>query len=212
MKKVLNIALDIETLSKRPTAAIISIAAKAFDLTTGSINEGWSISINATSCAMYGLSFDQETIEWWSKRDEKAKMQFIEDARDLKTALYALKGYIESCKKEQEADEVVVWFQGTDFDIPILRNAYAVVFNDPEETVIPWKYSNVRDSRTYIIESIRAMHWVDDNPYSFIKSEGDWCKHDALSDVQKLIDNVTYVHNRLEDYLIVGIEKEAYGE
>lgn len=31
-KKVVNIALDLETLSRRSTAAIIGIAAKAFSL------------------------------------------------------------------------------------------------------------------------------------------------------------------------------------
>ena len=37
MEDFVNIAVDIETLSKRPTAAIISIAARVFTLDGGPI-------------------------------------------------------------------------------------------------------------------------------------------------------------------------------
>ena len=57
-KKVVNIALDLETLSRRSTAAIIGIAAKAFSLgeskVTGEKTEFFR-AVDGTSCAMHGF-------------------------------------------------------------------------------------------------------------------------------------------------------------
>ena len=203
MKKQINIAVDIETLSKRSTAAIIGIAARVFDPDGGCVegeDKDFHVSIDATSCAMLGMDFDPGTVEWWSKKPEEVKKQF-ELTESIKNALSHLSIFIEDIKLANDADEVIIWCQGTDFDIPILRNAFVCVNNDREEKTLPWKYINVRDSRTYILEKIRLMYPNCEEPYSVIPKRPDWNKHDALSDVDQLIHNVQWVTRQLTNRL-----------
>lgn len=204
MKKVINIAVDTETLSKRSTAAVIGIAARAFDPDGGCVtgeDKEFHISIDATSCAMLGMDFDPGTVDWWSRKPEEVKKQF-ESTESIQSALRKLGIFIGDIKLENEADIVRVWCQGTDFDIPILRNAYVLANNDREEKTIPWKYSEVRDSRTYILEGIRLIAPDCDDPYSIIPKRSDWKKHDAPSDVDQLIHNVQWVTRKLRSMFV----------
>ena len=192
MKKIANIAVDIETLSKRSTAAIIGIAAMPFSLGYDQVaNEGayFHMAIDATSCAMHGLHFDQSTVEWWSKQPEDAKRQF-DYTHDIVHALEALAFYIRETKKDNGADVVRIWCQGTDFDISILRNVFALVFNDPKEEKLPWNYYDVRDSRTFINEGLRLLYPSDDNPIDRVPKAEGLRKHDVVSDCKWLIHNV----------------------
>lgn len=203
MKKQINMAVGIETLSKRSTAAIIGIAARVFDPNGGCVegeDKDFHVAIDATSCAMLGMDFDPDTVYWWSCKSDEQKKQF-ELTESIKNALSHLSLFIEDIKLANDADEVIIWCQGTDFDIPILRNAFVCVNNDREEKTLPWKYSNVRDSRTYILENIRLMYPNCEEPYSVIPKRPDWNKHDALSDVDQLIHNVQWVTRQLTNRL-----------
>lgn len=202
MKKVVNIAVDIETLSKRSTAAIIGIAAKAFSLGANKVKERaeFKYAVDATSCAMLGMDFDNATVEWWSKKPAAVKEQFSY-GYNIKHVLGELGKFLCDVKKENEAEEVVVWCQGTDFDISILRNAFVLANNDREEKTIPWKFTNVRDSRTFIHEGVRLIAPSVDDPYSLIPENKGWVEHDAMSDCDQLIHNVTWVNDRLTELL-----------
>lgn len=202
MKKVVNIALDIETLSRRSTAAIISIAAKTFSLGEAKVKESteFKYAVDATSCAMLGMDFDNETVEWWSKKPDVVKEQFYY-GYNIRHVLGALGTFVVEVKKINEADEVVVWCQGTDFDIPILRNAFVLANNDRAEKTIPWKFTNVRDSRTFIHEGVHLIDPTVEDPYSIIPKNPNWVEHDAMSDCGQLIHNVTWVYNKLTEML-----------
>lgn len=106
MKK-LNVVVDIETLSLRPDAAIISIAAVPFLLGAQEIQDcvkynysgvpafdeltkGVSCpeeylpfyeTIDATSCAMVGLAFDMETVKFWSEMPDASKSAILDTPR-----------------------------------------------------------------------------------------------------------------------------------
>lgn len=210
MKKVLNIAVDTETLSTRSTAAVIGIAARAFDPDGGCVkgeDRGFHMAIDATSCAMLGMDFDPDTIDWWSRKSDEQKKQF-ELTESIKNALKYLSLFIEDMKLQNEADIVRIWCQGTDFDIPILRNAFVSANNDRAEKTIPWKFNEVRDSRTYILENIRLMYPNCEDPYSVIPKRPDWNKHDALSDVDQLIFNVQWVTRQLINRLAPKPQEE----
>ena len=200
MKKILDIAIDIETLSLRPTAAIISIAASPFDLDGYGKpveSEPFFTTVDASSCAMYGLDFADGTIKWWSEQSDEAKKPFLEgNSVPLKDALFELNQAFEVWKSEHKADGVRVWMQGTDFDGPILKNAYIVVFGEKrskgEIEAMPWRHDEVRDSRTFILEHMRLFHPNEEKPYSVIPPLGNQVKHDAYGDVMTLIHNVQF--------------------
>lgn len=202
MKKVVNIAVDIETLSKRSTAAIIGIAAKAFSLGEHKVKEGsvFKKAVDATSCAMLGMDFDNATVEWWSKKPTAVKEQFSY-GYSIGMTLRDLTDFVKDVKTLNDADEVIVWCQGTDFDIPILRNAFVLANNDREEKTIPWKFTNVRDSRTFIHEGVRLIDPTVDDPYLIIPENKNWVEHDAMSDCDQLIHNVTWVNDKLMELL-----------
>lgn len=202
MKKVVNIAVDIETLSKRPTAAIICIAAKPFSLGNNKVVEGsvFNQPVDATSCAMYGLDFDPNTVKWWSEQPQEAKEQFHYPC-SLWYVLRGLVEFIEGVKRNNEADDVVIWCQGSDFDIPILRNAFVVVNDDRAEKTVPWKYTNVRDARTFIYEGASLIAPEVGDPHSVIPANPEWKKHNALSDCDQLIHNVTWIYGKLHELM-----------
>ena len=198
----IHIALDIETLSTRPTAAIISIAAKCFTFSEQQEEIPLGVffkTINATTCAMYGLHFDVETIGWWQRQSEDAKrvhLQMSDIAVTIRDALLSLKEYYRSACKLMEPSQQrpLIWCQGTDFDIAILRNAYQVVIG----TDTPWPYGDVRDSRTFIHAIAGLVRPDVDDPYSIIPRNPDWHPHDALSDCDQLIWNVCHISRLLK--------------
>lgn len=209
MKRIPHIGLDIETLSLRPTAAITAIAAKTFFF-DGTTDEERSLNccVDATSCAMYGLSIEQQTVDWWASRPEEAKRYFLDTpAVKLKDALLQLTDLYRSVQRDYDCQRVLVWVQGSDFDISILRNAYYQVFGDAKNFVCP--HDRLRDARTYILSNLSLLNAAElldgynpDRPYDIIPPKRDgWVKHNADSDVMQMIHNVCYVNNLLREQL-----------
>lgn len=191
MKKIVNIAIDIETLSLSPEAAIISLAAVPFMNGDDEIGEFYEC-VNATTCALYGMHFDMNTVRWWAGCSEEAKAEFLSHhpmcIQDVMTSFHA---YLEGIKEKYDAD-LRVWAQGTDFDIPILKNAYSKVLPGVD---YPWKHTELRDSRTFILSTLERHFGRTENPYDKIPPMPDgeeWVKHSALSDVRKMIWNISY--------------------
>ena len=203
----IHIALDIETLSKRPTAAIISIAAKCFTFPESQEEIPPLVffkNVNASTCAMYGLHFDMDTVNWWQRQSDDAKRVHLRHADrgfSIREALLSLKEHYESvCKiMEPSGRRPLIWSQGTDFDIAVLRNAFQTVLN----TDTPWPHGDVRDSRTFIHSIAGLVRPEVDDPYSVIPPNPDWHPHDALSDCDQLIWNVRHITKALARKLLV---------
>ncbi len=198
MNNSINIALDIETLSTRPTAAIISIAAKqfSFDSNERITKTDFLYRIDAASCAMYGMHFDNNTVDWWSRQGVLAKDPYIKGCGySINEVLLRLEAWVKSIRGASPDNSINVWMQGTDFDAAILRNAYCAVFGD--DSRMPWKHYELRDSRTFIMSVINTYRPELKNPYDDIPKNTEWIKHDVMSDVDNLIWNVKYVHQIL---------------
>ena len=129
MKK-LNVVVDIETLSLRPDAAIISISAVPFVLDKKSLQDNdkygyygvpafdemtkdiscpeeyapFYEAIDATSCAMAGLAFDMETVKFWSEMPDAAKSAILEKPRvSIRQALEDFVAYLDNLKGMNQA-------------------------------------------------------------------------------------------------------------
>lgn len=192
--KVLDIAVDLETLSSKPNAAIIAIAARPFEFgSSEEIQDSLQVTVNATSCAMYGLNFEMETVKWWSKNEQNAVFKRGLDV-SVDVAITKFRDFVKREKEKFKADELRIWCQGTDFDIPILKNIFGLVLCDS----VPWSHTNVRDSRTYIFEGMRLLYPNIDDPYSKIPKH-EWKRHSCLSDVDNLIFNVKHVYKLIKD-------------
>jgi hypothetical protein len=135
-----HIMVDLETLSTRTNATILTLGAVRFDpLGNDPIEEKDKlyIKIDLDSCADLDLHIDDNTIEWWSKQSPEAQEEaFGEEGRlsatDAFTQLYKF-CWGASC----------FWSNGAGFDIVVCDTYY-----DRIQRAAPWKYWAIRDVRT----------------------------------------------------------------
>jgi len=166
--------IDLETLSTRPTAAILSIGAVQFDPYTGEFGQKFYTTVLTESCKDLGLHFDIETIKWWGNQGESAQKVLNEclDRRfspRLNACLSDLSEFI------RMNDLVYPWSNGADFDLPILCNAFSQC-----EMEVPWSFWNSRCYRT-----IKSLFRTEES-----KFEGT--DHNALDDA---IHQANHLHN-----------------
>ena len=135
-----GLMIDLETLSLRPTAAIIQIGAVVFDTDTGKLNKGFEINLKEKARST-NQHVDKDTLEWWTKVDpERAAMYEKIQKTGVKKLKLALDPFVEWCKKQRFSS---VWANGAAYDIPIIEHALKST-----GTEVPWSYRQIRDMRT----------------------------------------------------------------
>lgn len=134
-----NYMIDIETLSKRPNATILSIAAVRFDPFAGVQVNIPDEDIYTVKCNInQNREIDPDTLTWWMGQSEDARDAVFGGLTALRIALSGLSQFL-----TDREGELIVWSQGPAFDIVILEDAYRQVGLSH-----PWLYNNVRDTRT----------------------------------------------------------------
>ena len=151
--KHIDITFDFETCSTAPDAAPMQLAAIVWDRNaTGEhpfIEDTFCVGIDLRTCAVQGFSFDQDTIDWWSRQDKTAKQNVTEDeCYPVDMAFMQFCEWIEQMKRKYDAETVCLWCQGQDFDFPILKTI-ARKF----ELKMPVHQHYFRDCRTYVLET-----------------------------------------------------------
>ena len=137
-----DVMIDIETLSTRPNAAIVSIGAIKFNRNTEvprleDMNQFY-VRVSRESCETTGMHVDPATIEWWSKQDRDIRYEALENPIDRLTIKDALMKLAEWFKGTQ-----YIWGHGDDFDCVVLSEAYKLC-----DMKVPWDFWNTRDTRT----------------------------------------------------------------
>lgn len=133
-----DIMLDLETLSTRPEAVILTIGAVKFNpFVQDEFGETLYIKPNVDEQIEVGRHVDEGTIEWWGKQPEDIREDAMgEDGRiSIEDTLKRLNKFLVG------ADNI--WAQGPIFDIGILENLYRARTQPP-----PWQHWRIRDSRT----------------------------------------------------------------
>ena len=174
MSKLIDIVFDLETVALCPTAAPMQIAACAFSRDNlGEFitdNDGRAVILNEgvdlTTAVMAGLTFDSDTINFWTKQKEAVQLSVMQlERHQIEYVPQLLVDYARKVMKLTEADKVCIWCQGTDFDVAILRNI-AYLFRDNQEVendiTWPWKHTQYRDCRTYIQEMGKMLFDLND--------------------------------------------------
>ena len=132
-----DLMIDIETMGNKSFAAIVSIAAVEFDITTGETGNEFYENVSLDSCLQSGLKVDASTVLWWMQQSEDARTKFVQSPIHLAEALQKFTFF---CKPN-----LAVWGNSNRFDLGILENAYSVL-----SLSIPWKFWNERDVRTLV--------------------------------------------------------------
>ena len=217
-----NILIDFETAAMSERAAILSIGAVPFVLPSDDVDTTcqtngmtsklsrdvrgllpFSAVINATSCIMSGMEFDQNTVDWWSRQSEDSKAQFSGEGSEVKNieqAFLSLIAYIRDIKTLLDCD-ICIWTQGSDFDIPKLRYCCTRIAEIPENQ-LPWRYNAVRDARTYVLEGLALLFGRKPVKEAYkdilpAPNSETLVTHDVLSDCYKSIWSVTQVNTML---------------
>jgi len=151
---------DLETLDTLPTTVVLSCGLVEFDPNSGRVDTKGGITLypSIEDQLAAGRTISEDTLIWWMKQSDVAKADWVNARRislvEFREELQKWMSYMQDIK---------IWGNGSIFDIAILEHML-------DYTRIPWKFYNVRDTRTL---------W-DVHPYD--KSKKGETAHTALAD------------------------------
>lgn len=142
-----GVMVDLETMGNKAGAPVLEIGACAFDLERG-IFSNFAERVSLNSCMAAGLKPDADTILWWMRQGEEARMAIAgkaveEKALGLREALERFALWYAS----EAGENPTVWGKGASFDPVLLRAAY-----DAAGLAHPWAYWQERCHRTMVEE------------------------------------------------------------
>jgi len=135
-----SVMLDLETLSTRPDATILTFGACKFSpYNQNDIVDGIYLRIDVDEQIALGRHVDNDTIDWWSRQSSDVYDEAFNpnDRVGLEEFASQLNRFIVGCDN--------IWAQGPVFDIVILENLYRQI-----GIPCPWQYWQIRDSRTLL--------------------------------------------------------------
>ena len=96
-----KVMIDLETLSTKTNASIMSIAAVEFNKFSGESFNTLYIKIDPSEWGKNGRDVDGNTVKWWLEQEKDATQSLLEKPFDgyatLKSALERLSKFIEAC-------------------------------------------------------------------------------------------------------------------
>lgn len=178
-----ELMIDLETLSTRSNAAIISIGVAVMDTDALMVVDSAKWNVIAETSQDVGLHIDANTVMWWLGQPVDAKQHlFTPQPIPLLSALQELYA------RFYADDSFPTWGNGAAFDNVILRSAY-----EASNMPCPYVYSHDRCYRTM------------KNMYPFIKpleSTAEFVKHDAMHDAlyqaEHLLEIMRYIRRQNE--------------
>lgn len=135
--------LDLETLGKGPSAAIVAIGCVRVEF--GMIGTGFYERVDLASAMAQGGEVDASTTEFWLQQQQEARQEVngTRPCRPLSEALQMLVEFIAAGRNP--ANHVRVWGNGATFDNVIVSTALQRAGIER-----PWAFWNDRDLRTIV--------------------------------------------------------------
>lgn len=154
--KHLDITFDLETCSLDVNAAVMQVAAVAWNRSAQMTDDlfipqvvDFVANVDLQSCFFDGFDFDRKTQKFWCDQPQDVKNILMNaDKYPLREVIENFFSWITDTKSMVGAETVCLWSQGADFDIAILRHICRKY-----DLQMPLPYHNFRDARTFIIES-----------------------------------------------------------
>ena len=136
---MIDLMIDLETLSTKPNAVILSLGAVKFNPYNSyiDIDNGLDIKVDVDSQITLGRDVQEDTLTWWTKQPAE-----VQDAAFGLDNRASLASFVTMLNKAMVGVDHV-WCQGPVFDIVILENLYKQL-----GVPVPWNYWQIRDSRT----------------------------------------------------------------
>ena len=165
MTQFFDLMVDVESMGKRPDAAVVSIGAVFFDLQSCTLGPTFLQTIHLGSAVANGGTMDPGTVLWWLGQSEEARKGIRFGGRAIGDVLEDFRDWIAKTCRPADARP---WGNSDFFDLPKIESAYTRLCMST-----PWFWTNCRDFRT-----VRNLH--PHVEYDF-KSKGDDA-HNALVD------------------------------
>lgn len=213
-----NIIFDFETVGNAqadPNVAIPSMAMLVFDpdeqlpfeeLVKRCLRIKFNLSEQFNK---YGRTYDKETVEWWSKPENKTAYDMVclpsSIDVDLSIAPSIIKQYLEHMEYIPNAEGDRIWTRGNAFDVPLLENVYKQFGSE-----VPFPWWNIRDIRTAIDENCSVYcesHKMNGYDPTFVWPE-DVIKHREEHDVALDVLMLQHSRNTLRDFIVALVEGE----
>ena len=135
----MKIMVDLETLSTRMDAHVLTVGAVAFDSVTMEIKDTFYERVEPESCDKLGLHKCEETVKFWESQSKEAYDEAF-NPENRKPILEVMQSFVKFWNKNK-GDEF--WCNGANFDEPILSTVFCKLGLQK-----PWKFWNVRCLRT----------------------------------------------------------------
>lgn len=158
-----EVMIDIETLSTKHDAVVLSVGAVKFDQSGPSELEHLILTLDLREqLGWMGRRVDQDTLLWWMGQGEAARgLAFSKDRRDVRSAMGVFIGFVEGAEQ--------VWANSPSFDLIILETLLNRL-----DMRVPWSHRSARDVRT-----IREAAGIDRN---WAPDGWSGIEHDPVSD------------------------------
>ena len=134
----MDVMLDLESLSTRPDAVILTLGAVKFDpYTPDHFGDTLYLRIDVDTQIADGRYVEEDTIDWWGRQhpDVREEALGVTGRVSVMDTIKQLSKFLVGVKN--------IWAQGSVFDIGCLENFYRQ-YGVPA----PWYYWQIRDSRT----------------------------------------------------------------
>lgn len=170
-KSLINIALDLETLSTQEDAAILQIGCCIPNFDRKYVPLGLSCEFEVTIRYEDAISSefhkDPNTLTWWENQNPKARNNVFSGQDTYADAFHHFKFWVDSLKSG--GADVAIWGNGSDFDNRLLTYSLdSLGYHDV------WSFRNNRDLRT-----LKALFPVVVEPDPLTE-----VKHTALGDAR----------------------------
>lgn len=183
----MDIMLDLETLSTRTDAVVLSIGAVSF--TPDGLKESFYKVLNSTDQAAAGRHVDDGTVAWWAKQSDEARKVLTESADQREDVEYALGEFCEWVLNQGTLNTIRMWGCGSDFDNVIMADLLRT--NDVAQ---PWRFWNNRCFRTWRDMATRQLGSVEAKSCK----PANLCAHNALADAEAQAREMIALFNALE--------------
>jgi 3' exoribonuclease, RNase T-like len=140
-----HVMIDLETLGTAVNAAILGIGACTFN--HEGVRSEFYLAIDPVSAAKQGGRIDMETVMWWMKQSEEARVAAFEGTTHIGMALSQFSGWLKAL------GPVKVWGNGASFDIVLLEQAFIRA-----RIELPWSHKDHRCYRT--LRSLVEVNYV----------------------------------------------------
>lgn len=135
----MNIMLDIETLSTKTNALVLTIGVVKFDPFSDELHDGLHIKLSIDEQISLNRSVLKDTVVWWESQDK----EIIEQTFSPENRISVREGLLQLTEYINSANIGNIWGQGYGFDMTVLSSLYEDVWLE-----VPWKFYQERDSRT----------------------------------------------------------------